>query len=261
MKVAIAGKGGVGKTTLTGLLARQMAVEGYRVLAIDADPDANLASALPLDDDHRVVPLAARADLIDALSGRGGLPGGMIMLNPDIGAVLPEVRQCWAGSNFLLTLGWHKGGGAGCYCAENAVLKRVLATVIPQATDAVLVDSEAGLEHLSRGTAAAVDAVLAVVQPGSRSVETAFAIRDLASGLGIRRVFPVLVGERNDADAASVQRALGANWPLLARLPWVDEIRQADLNGRLPEIPRIYRSELRRLILTLATSCPFGPPS
>jgi len=137
----------------------------------------------------------------------------------------------------------------------------VLATVIPQATDAVLVDSEAGLEHLSRGTAAAVDAVLAVVQPGSRSVETAFAIRDLASGLGIRRVFPVLVGERNDADAASVQRALGANWPLLARLPWVDEIRQADLDGRLPEIPRIYRSELRRLILTLATSCPFGPPS
>jgi len=257
MKVAIAGKGGVGKTTLTGLLARQLAEEGYRVLAIDADPDANLASALPLDDSTRVVPLAARADLIDALTGRGGMPGGMILLNPDIGAVLPEVRRSWGGGNFLVTLGWRKGGGEGCYCAENAVLKRVLAALIPQATDAVLVDSEAGLEHLSRGTAAAVDAVLAVVQPGSRSVETAFAIRELAAGLGIAQVYPVLVGGRGQSDADAVRRALG-EWSLLASLPWDDDIRRADLDGSLPDIPAAYRPELRRLILTLASSCPFG---
>ena len=255
MKIAVAGKGGVGKTTLTGLLARTLAGQGYRILAIDADPDANLASALPLDDDRKVTPLAARADLVDALSGRGALPGGMMLLNPDIGAVLPEFRQSWGGGHSLLTLGWHKGGGSGCYCAENAVLKRVLSTVIPRATDVVLVDSEAGLEHLSRGTAAAVDAVLAVVQPGSRSVETAFAIRDLAADLGIRRVFPVLVGDRSDDDLEAVQTALGA-WPILAHLPWADSIRRADLEGRPPEIPDSFRAELNRLALSLISFCP-----
>ena len=120
MKIAVAGKGGVGKTTLTGLLARTLAGQGYRILAIDADPDANLASALPLDDDRKVTPLAARADLVDALSGRGALPGGMMLLNPDIGAVLPEFRQSWGGGHSLLTLGWHKGGGSGCYCVLGA---------------------------------------------------------------------------------------------------------------------------------------------
>ncbi|OAN51241.1 hypothetical protein A6A04_16415 [Paramagnetospirillum marisnigri] len=260
MKIAMAGKGGVGKTTLAGLLARTLAEEGYRVLAIDADPDANLASALPLDEDRRVTPLAARADLVDALSGRGGLPGGMMLLNPDIGAILPEIRQSWGGGHALLTLGWHKGGGQGCYCAENAVLKRVLSSVIPGATDAVVVDSEAGLEHLSRGTAAAVDAVLAVVQPGSRSVETAFAIRGLARDLGIRHVFPVLVGDRGDADLEAVQAALG-DWPILARLPWDDSIRRADLDGRPPDIPESFRPALRRLVLSLACLCPMkGAP-
>lgn len=255
MKIAIAGKGGVGKTTLAGLLARQMAEDGYRLLAIDADPDANLASALPLDQPGPVTPLAARTDLIDALSGRGALPGGMVLLNPDIGAILPEFRRSWGGRHSLLTLGWHKGGGEGCYCAENAVLKRVLSAVLPGATDVVLVDAEAGLEHLSRGTAQAVDAVLAVVQPGSRSVETAFAIRDLAAGLGIRAVFPVLVGERGPSDVDAVQSALG-EWPILAHLPWEDAIRRADLDGRPPPIPDSFRPALRRLILTLASACP-----
>jgi len=259
MKVAIAGKGGVGKTTLAGMLARQMAEDGYRVLAIDADPDANLASALPLDDDRKVAPLAARADLVDALSGRGELPGGMVLLNPDIGAVLPEIRRHWGGGQALLTLGWHKGGGEGCYCAENAVLKRVLSTVIPGASDAVVVDSEAGLEHFSRGTASAVDAVLAVVQPGSRSVETAFAIRELARGLGIRHVLPVLVGDRGDDDLEAVQAALG-DWPIIARVPWDDAIRRADLEGHPPAIPASIRPALRRLVLTLASLCPLERP-
>lgn len=253
MKIAIAGKGGVGKTTLAGLLARHLAREGWRVLAIDADPDANLASALPLDNKAAPMALAARGDLVDALSGRSALPGGMILLNPDIGAVLPEIRTSWGGGHGLLVLGWHKGGGEGCYCAENAVLKRVLASVIPGADDAVLVDSEAGLEHMSRGTARAVDAVLAVVQPGQRSVETAFALRTLAADLGIRQVLPVLVGGRDAADEQAVQAMLG-DWPLAAHLPFAPAIRDADLAGRPPILDDAFREPLRRIVAALKPS-------
>jgi CO dehydrogenase maturation factor len=250
MKIAIAGKGGVGKTTLTGFLARHFAEAGRRVLAIDADPDANLASMLPLDAGAAPQPLATRADLIDQLSGRGALPSGMIALNPDIGEVLPQVRAPWGGGQGLLVLGWNKAGGGGCYCAENAVLKRVLSTVIPRERDVVLVDSEAGLEHLSRGTAGAVEAVIAVVQPGARSVETAFAIRKLARDLGIAHVHPVLVGGRGASDAGAVQAQLG-DWPLLAELPYDETIRRADLAGKPPAVPDSFRPALARIAAAL----------
>lgn len=255
MKIAIAGKGGVGKTTVAGFLARRLAERGRRVLAIDADPDANLASMLPLDRPEAPQPLAARRDLIDALTGRGTAPSGMILLNPDIGAVLPDLRTTWGGGHGLLVLGWHKAGGEGCYCAENAVLRRVLSAVVPRSGDAVLVDSEAGLEHMSRGTAAAVDAALAVVQLGSRSVETAVAIRTLARDLGIRRVYPVLVGATGTADIVAVQERLGP-WPILATLPFDEAIRRADLDGRPPALPASFVKPLDKIVDALAVVAP-----
>jgi CO dehydrogenase maturation factor len=260
MKLAVVGKGGVGKTTLAGLLARVWAERGYRVLAVDADPDANLASMLPLDDGAvRPQPLAARRDLIDTLSGRSVLPGGMVLLNPDVGQVLPELRVSWGGGHGLVSLGWHKGGGQGCYCAEHATLKRVLSAVVTGPVDVVVIDAEAGLEHLSRGTAAAADAVVVVVQPGRRSVETAFAARALATDLGLNRVHPVLVGYADAGQVEQVQQALG-DWPLLAALPWHDEIRRADLEGRPPAIPDPLQAPLQRLALTLIASTPTSRP-
>jgi CO dehydrogenase maturation factor len=256
MKIAIAGKGGVGKTTVTGLLARHFAEEGFRVLAIDADPDANLASSLPIDDGQRLIPLAARTDLIDRLSGRDGtLSPGLILLNPDVSEILPEIRLSWGGGQGLLVLGWHKGGGAGCYCAENAVLKRVLGAVAPTITDVVLLDSEAGLEHLSRGTPDAAEVILAVVEPGKRSLETAFAIRDLARDLGIHRVFPVLCGARDAADEARVRQGLG-HWPVLATIPFSEEIRAADLDGRPPLVEPAVATAVHQLAQRLIHLCP-----
>ena len=251
MKIAITGKGGVGKTTVAGLLARSFAAKGYRVLAIDADPDANLASALPIEGGARVVPLAARSDLIARLSGRDGtLAEGVLLLNPDVGEILPEIRLFWGDGQGLLVLGWHKRGGDGCYCAENAVLRRVLTSVMPGPHDVVLVDSEPGLEHLSRGTPESADVILAVVEPGQRSLETALSIRGLAHDLGIRRIHPVLCAPRSQTDIARVRQALG-DWPLLAVVPFSEEIRAADLDGRPPEVDPAVAQAIEQLLVRL----------
>ncbi|THF65190.1 ATP-binding protein [Pseudothauera rhizosphaerae] len=246
VKLAIAGKGGVGKTTLCGLLARLLDEQGYRVLAVDADPDANLASMLPVDA-AAVVPLAAQEATLRRLAGQDdGLPGGMFLLNPDVSAVLPELRLPWGRGQGLVTLGWHKHGGAGCYCVENGVLRRVLDAVLAQPGDVVLVDSEAGLEHFSRGMPAACDAVAVVVEPGQRSLDTARDIRRLAADLGIADVFPVLCGHRSDEERAFVAEAL-APWPLAAALPYDDALRRADLAGRPPALTDALRAPLARI--------------
>ncbi len=177
LKIAIAGKGGVGKTTLAAGLARSLAGRELKVLAIDADPDANLASGLPLDAPEAPSPLAARRDLLKAAASQnGGLPAGMFLINPVLDDVsIPSVS--WGGGHRLVVLGWTARGGQGCYCDETAVLKAVLGRLIAAPGEAIVVDGEPGLEHLSRGTLGSVDALLVALDPGARSVQTAETIR------------------------------------------------------------------------------------
>jgi len=231
LRIAIVGKGGAGKTTVAGALARIFAARGLRVLAIDADPDANLASTLPLDDGRPPVPLAQQENLLHGHD----LPAGLFLLNPETHSLLPRGTAYWGGGQALIALGWKKAGGEGCYCAEHALLRQLLKQASKATADITLIDSEAGLEHLSRGTIAGIDVALVVVEPGRRSLETANAVRALAAGLDIRHVAAVVSGCRDEAEIREVSAWL-ADWPPLAIFPFDEGIRRADLLGVVPEL-------------------------
>jgi len=196
MKLAISGKGGVGKTTLTAALARQYADEGRHVFAVDADPDANLAATLGYPDPSSITPLAELKDLIRE---RVGEKGGMYKLNPRVDD-LPE-KYCpeWKGIR-LAVMGGVRAAGGGCMCPESAFLRAFLLHLVVRPDEVVLADMEAGIEHLGRGTARGVDAFLVVVQPIRTSLQTALSVRDLASNLGVRNVFAVGNRVRDEAD-------------------------------------------------------------
>lgn len=255
MKIAVVGKGGVGKTTICGFLARAFAARQYRVLAVDADPDANLASALPLDTVKAsdIIPLARQKEQIQSIvNPQGQLPQGLLLLNPDVSELASSLAVTWGRGNQLLVMGWHKGGGQGCYCEENIVLQQLLATVMTSTQDVVLIDSEAGLEHLSRGTISSANGVVVVIEPGLRSVETAFVSRKLCHDLGIQHVYVVLNGYENSNEIHAVQKLL-ADWPLLAAFPRMQEIREADLQGKVPENNDCIKEVTSHIIDTLKT--------
>jgi CO dehydrogenase maturation factor len=254
VRVAVVGKGGVGKTTIAAALARVLAQRGARVLAIDADPDANLATALPMDNEPPPTPLAQQPALLRAAALADELPTGLVQLNPDTQGLLPAGTAHWGGGQALVAIGWSQAGGQGCYCAEHAVLKRLLAQASRQQADVTVIDSEAGLEHLSRGTIAGVDLVLVVVEPGRRSVETAQAVRRLAADLDIEQVHPVVCGARDAAEAASVAGWLGA-WAPVAGFPYDEEVRAADLEGRVPALTGPFLDAAQQLANAVAALC------
>jgi len=249
LKIAVAGKGGVGKTTVAAALARALAKRNFRVLAIDADPDANLASGLPLDAAEAPPPLATQRELLKATARHGGLPAGVFLLNPVLDDIdIPTVS--WGHRHRLVVLGWTARGGQGCYCDENAVLQSVLRRLTAEPGEAIVVDGEPGLEHLSRGTLASVEVLVVVLDPGARSVQTAQTIRSLAADLGIPYCLPVLSGVRSDEEASNIQARLG-DWPLFGSLPFDPAIAQADLDGHPPIFGPGFDAEIERMVSEL----------
>lgn len=231
-KLAITGKGGVGKTTLAALLAYTYASEGRQVLTIDADPDANLASALgiPKEVAAQITPISEMGDLIEERTGaRPGQSGGMFSLNPRVDDIPDRFAATHRGIR-LLVLGTVQRGGGGCICPESALLKNLVRHLFVGRTDVVILDMEAGLEHLGRGTASAVDAFIVVVEPGQRSLQTAQAVRHLAADLGIHKVYVVGNKIRRQEDQDFIREHLPGD-EVLGFLPFSEKAIAADMSG------------------------------
>jgi CO dehydrogenase maturation factor len=247
MKIAVVGKGGVGKTTLAAVLARRIAALGRRVVAVDADPDGNLASALGISPDRAPQPIAGMRDLIlertDAKDEGAGL---IFKLNPKVDD-LPERFSVDAAGVALLVLGTVETGGKGCMCPETAVLKALMQHLLLRVADNVILDMEAGLEHMGRASATGVDAMITVVEPGMRSVQTASRIRKLAADIGIRSTFVVANQVRSPREQAALEQAL-AGERILGFLPYSEELARADLEGRPADVTdAAFRAAVERI--------------
>jgi CO dehydrogenase maturation factor len=233
MKLAISGKGGVGKTTLTALLAKAFVQRGYRVLAIDADPDANLAAALGHPDPNGIHPIAEMGELIEERTGaKPGSIGGVFRLNPKVDD-LPEKLSAEIHGIRVMRMGTIKRGGGGCACPESTLLRALVQHLLIERKDVVLMDMEAGIEHLGRGTSGFVDWLLVVVEPGRRSVETAEKIRELAHHIHLDKIAAVGNKVRGAEDEAYLRRELGTT-PLIGVLPFRESLIRADMESRPP---------------------------
>jgi CO dehydrogenase maturation factor len=235
LKIAITGKGGVGKTTLAGLLARLYAAAGKKVLAVDADPDANLASALGIAPElaARALPLAEQSDMIEERTGsRPGAPGGMFSINPQVDDI-PEKYGVQHEGVRLLVMGKSKEAAAGCYCPEHVLLRRLVSHLILRRDEVVILDMEAGIEHLTRGTASGVNAFIVVVEPGQRSLQTARHVENLAKGLGIKNVFVVGNKIKQESDKDFIAKHL-EGMHVLGFMSYADDTVKADLDGKSP---------------------------
>ncbi len=231
MKLAIVGKGGVGKTTLAAALARRLAAQGRAVVAVDADPDGNLASALGVSEDRLPAPIAQMRELILERTGAKDEGAGlMFKLNPDVDD-LPERFSVETEGVKLLLMGTVETGGKGCMCPEGAVLKALMQHLLLRVPDEVVLDMEAGLEHMGRASASGVDAMIAVVEPGMRSVNTAARIRELARQIGIERTFVVANKIRGQQDQETLDRVLSGQI-VIGTLPYDADLVRADLEGR-----------------------------
>ena len=231
MKVAITGKGGVGKTLLTAFLSHAFAESGFSVITIDADPDANLAATLGYSHPEKMTPISELSDLIEERVGvRPGTSGSFFKLNPRVDD-LPEKYSVKLNGIRIMSMGRIKRGGTGCYCPEGALLQALVSHLLLQRDEVVILDMEAGIEHLSRGTARAVDKLIIVVEPGRRSLETAQTIKTLAQDLGLKNIAVVGNKIRSEAD----REFIGTNLPGIEILGFIDydpAINDADLANR-----------------------------
>ncbi len=233
MKVAITGKGGVGKTTLSSTLARLYADEGRTVLAADVDPDANLGLALGLTQEEvdSIVPISKMRTLVEERTGANAA-NKFFKLNPYVADIPDELSKEINGVK-LLVMGTVDVGGSGCVCPEHVMLKSILSAMTYRKDDVVIMDMEAGLEHLGRGTAANMDQFIVVIEPGARSVQTYRNVKRLASDLGVKRV-RVVANKVRDAQDEEFVKANIPQQDLLGMIHYNTEVIDADRQGKSP---------------------------
>lgn len=235
MKIAISGKGGTGKTTIAACLALYYAGKGCRVIAVDADPDANLASALGVDykTSLNILPLIEMKELIEERTGaKPGGYGTFFKLNPKVDDI-PRKFGIDINGVRLLVAGTIKAGGSGCYCPENVLLKRLFNHLVVGRDEIVILDMEAGIEHLGRGTCENMDALIIVVEPGLRSVQTAWSVRKMSRDLGIKNLFVVINKLKTGKEEELLRKNLD-DFIILGKLPYSEKVRESDISYSSP---------------------------
>lgn len=233
MKIAVTGKGGVGKTTFAATLARLYAEEGKHVLAADVDPDANLGLALGFPEEllDSIVPITKMRKLVQERTGAND-DNKFYKINPKVDDI-PDTYSKTCNGVKLLVLGTVDTAGSGCVCPEHVMLKAVLSSLTYRKDDVVILDMEAGLEHLGRGTAANMDQFIVVVEPGARSVQTYVNVKRLAADLGVRQVRVVANKVRDRRDEDFVRSAVPPE-DFLGCIHYNPEIMDADRLGKSP---------------------------
>ncbi|MBD3183234.1 AAA family ATPase [Candidatus Poribacteria bacterium] len=250
MKIAVAGKGGVGKSTIAGMLARMYAENDYNILAVDVDPDSSLARCIGLSDKQieNIKPLSEMKDMIKDRTGAKdfGVFGTFFKSRPKVDDIPEKFSILHKGVRFL-QVGSVKEGGSGCYCAENAFIRELMKHLLLKTDDIIIMDMEAGIEHLSRGTGEAVDLLIIVVEPGKLSFETAERIRDLAHGIGIPQIAVIGNKIRNDKTKEIIRSNL-ADFKIMGFLPYDEKLVEADLEGISPyDIKSDFKGKFREI--------------
>jgi CO dehydrogenase maturation factor len=233
MKIAISGKGGVGKTTFAAFLIKSLQMKGKIVLAIDADPDANLSQALGVKNYKEIIPISEMRDLIEERTEtKIGTMGAIFKMNPKV-SDLPEKLSIDVDGVKLMVLGGVKTAEGGCICPQSVLLKVLVTHLILTRDEVVVLDMEAGLEHLGRGTARAVDKMIVIVEPGRRSIETAHEIQRLSQEMKIKNLYIVGNKIRSEKDKNFLLHNM-TNFTFLGFLPFNESIIEADLDDRPP---------------------------
>jgi CO dehydrogenase maturation factor len=254
LKIAVSGKGGVGKSTIASIIALFKAADGERVLALDADPDANLASSLgiPHREQRRIVTISQQIGLIEERTGaKVGQYGQVFRLNPDVSDVADHYAYKHRGVS-LLVLGAVKSGGGGCACPENTFVRALVNDMVLFKGDTLVMDMEAGIEHLGRATAQGVDAMVVAVEPGQRSIDCAMQVERMSREIRIKRVLFVANKVTCESDRDFIEEALPER-EILAFLPYKDELKNADRDGLSPydlldaESRGLYSEIIKRL--------------
>ncbi|MEM2944303.1 MAG: ArsA-related P-loop ATPase [Methanomassiliicoccales archaeon] len=239
LKIAVSGKGGVGKTTVAGILARLYGREGKEVLVLDADPASNLASVVGVDKEvqKKITPLSQMLDLIEERTGvrPGSSYGGVFSINPKVDDIASRYAVEGKDGVRLLVLGTISTGGSGCFCPESALLKNLVRYLVLERNQYLIMDMEAGLEHLGRASSKNMDVMLVVVEPGMRSVETAGRIKTLASQIGIKRMMAVLNKISSETEKQKLQQEMeNLELSVATTIPFNRMLIEADLMGVSP---------------------------
>lgn len=237
MKIAVSGKGGVGKTLIAGTLARLFAKDGFKVLAIDNDSAMNLSYTLGISNDvkEKLVPISQMKDIIEErmIIKSGGT--GVYNVNPIVDDIPDKYKVAGPDGLQLLVLGSIEDPATGCLCPENALIRTLLYNLFVKRDEVVIVDFEAGLEHLGRGTAKGIDVMLVITEPSQKSLDLCDKIINLSKKLGIINIFLVANKVFDDSQIDVINERV-QDWevPLYHKIPFDSEVGKADLNGISP---------------------------